>query len=629
MAVNTNAFTYNLGANSTSTDEHGMVNQSSPAWVLTFVSWEQRDTLRTAPTSTINYTTVRSTPLVVENDCVQVSVNVNKNTLTPSLSATLLMTDINYETAIAPGDFVIVNMLNWETDARRVADQARNRQPINGFNDGFKGVFKVQGVRESLSIIDQERGTKAVVFKITGFAFTEFNNTIYFNQNLVDQSEQDNINLWFTNLAQSWASMVNNKGLTNVQDIMKFLIEVLIGNGIGDNGRQVKGLVKSANTLFYIPSLLGNLLNVSNAVAAKDVYNYLFGIQDYNSNANQSVEDGFNPFISQDDGRFFFARNNCAGETISKPEYWNQVQVWSIMSQFANTPINELYTCFRISPDGDVMPTVVYRQIPFTNADFVAGNFSVTRFMNLPRWKISPSIVYGYDLGRDEAARINFVQYFGRSTLGTDGFSYSAETAQKNYLYDLDDVKRSGLRPYIVTSNFDEPVIEGQKEVFRSPYWARIVGDCLIGGQLKMNGTIECKGIVHPIAVGDNLQFNGVIYHIEQINHSCIISVADGRKKFVTTISVSNGLSIGSNGLGIKYSEMTYPDAYQLRQNDWKNNQILPGVSESQDTYYRSAPNNPDTPHSGGGGSFPQPNTNTSVSNPTRNPNNGGESENT
>lgn len=617
---NTKAFTHNITPKGSGQGENNLVSQTSPAWVLSFVRWELRDTLRTDPTNRVTFKTVRSKPLVVENDCVQVSVNVSKGTLTPSMSATLLMTDINYETEVAPGDFVTVNMLNWEQDARRVADQARNNSPINGSDDGFKGIFKVQSIRRSLVMIDQERGIKALVFKITGFAFTEFNQTVYFNQALIDDSEQNNVNLWFTNLASAWALKITQKGLTNVQDIIRFLIECLIGNGISPQARFLKGIVKSPNTLFYIPGLVGKLLNVDNAVAAKDVYNYLFGIQEYDSDATQDLESGMNPDISNQEGRFFYTETKVKGETLTKPEYWNQVQVWSILNQFSNSPINELYTCFKISPDGDVMPTVVFRQIPFTNDDFEAGQIPVTRFMNLPRWKIDPSLVFAIDIGRDESARINFVQYFGRSTLGPQGYDVSEETASKNYLFDIDDVKRSGLRPYIVTSLFDEPVVQGQKSEFQSVGWAKIVGDALIGGQLKMNGTIECVGIVDPIAVGDNLQFDGVVYHIEQINHNCIISVSDGKKTFRTSISVSNGLSVGTSSQGIKYSEMTFSDAYQLRDNDYKNNKILPGVSESQDTVYRDAPNNPDTPHGEGTG-FQQPNTGTSIFNPQRNGN--------
>lgn len=614
---NNKAFVHNILPSGSGNGEDGLIHQTSPAWVLSFVRWEERDTLRTKPTGTVDFTTVRSVPLVVENDCIQVSVVSNKNTLTPSMNATLVMTDTNYETEIAPGDFVFVNMLNWESDARLVANKARANQAINGPNDGFKGIFKVQSVRKVLST-DPITGTKIYLFKINGFCFTEFNNMIYFNQALVDQSEQNNVLLFATNIGTNWSLLVNNKGLTNVQDIMRALIESFIGSGISDQGRVDKnGLVKSPNVLFFIPGLVGMLLGVSGAKAAKDVYNYLFGIQKYISQPNQSLQDGMNPFIPNDnDTRFFYTDNKCAGEAINKPEYWNQVQVWSILNQFTNAPLNELYTCFRISTDGNVMPTVVFRQIPFNNDDFEAGQNPITRFMNVPRWKLSPTLAMSLDLGRDEAARINFVQYFGRSTLGPAGYDVSSETAARNYLYDIDDVKRSGLRPYVVTTLFDEPVPTAQKPDFRSPIWAKIVGDCLIGGQLKFNGTIESAGIVDPIAVGDNLEFDGVVYHIEQLTHSGNITVGDGKKIFRTSIGVSMGLSKDSSNKGVKYAEMTYSDAYKLREVDYKNNQILPGISEAQNVVYR--PTNPDQPHGGGVG-FQQPNTGASINSATRN----------
>ena len=182
------AYVYNIKPNASSPDETQAgvgVHQTSPAWVLTFVRWANRDTFRT---TSVSPTAVRNQPLVVENDCIQVSTTMNKGTQTPSMSAVLVMTDVNYETAVAPGDFVIVNMLNWEKDQRRVANAARAGNAINGFKDGFKGLFKVQAVRKMLSV-DPQIGTKTIVFKITGFAFTEFNNTIYFNPYMLDPNQ--------------------------------------------------------------------------------------------------------------------------------------------------------------------------------------------------------------------------------------------------------------------------------------------------------------------------------------------------------------------------------------------------------------------------------------------------------
>ena len=87
MAINKTAYSYYINPNgsgnvsgsnnaassaSTSTAENNSVHQTSPAWVLTFLRWEVRDTLRTEPTNGLNYTTIPSKPLVVENDCIQI-----------------------------------------------------------------------------------------------------------------------------------------------------------------------------------------------------------------------------------------------------------------------------------------------------------------------------------------------------------------------------------------------------------------------------------------------------------------------------------------------------------------------------------------------------------------------------
>lgn len=606
------AFIKTIGTFGDGQDENNAINQSSPHWVLSFVRWASRDTLR-SKTGGTDFTETRGTdPLVVENDCIGVTVNVNKGTLTHSMNATLVQTDINYMTDVAPGDFVVVNMLNWSVDARRVADAARARKPINGYSDGFKGLFKVQSVRKVVQT-DINTGTRQVVFRITGFAFTEFNNTVYFQPEMINQAESENVSLYTANLSSNWTLLVSSKGLTNGQDLIKAIVESLIGSGIGDSGQRDKlGNLKSPNTLFFIPKLVGNLLGVQGATAAKDIYNFLFGIQQYASGSAATIAAGFNPVnISSVEGRFIQTSSRCKGESLQKPEYWNQVKVWSILNQFTNSPLNEMYTTFRVAPSGRIMPTVVYRQIPFTNDDFKNDSVEVTRFMNLPRWKISPALVYSVDIGRDEAARINFVQYFGRSALANGAWGTSSETASKNYLYDIDDVKRSGLRPYVISNNFD---ITKNNEEYASPAWARIVGDALIGGHLKLNGSLECIGIVDPIAVGDNLEFDGVVYHIEEVSHAASYG-PDGKRMFRTKLSLSSGLSKDSGDSGTRYAEMTYSAAQAARQNDWNNNQIMPGTSESQDVVYR--PTNVDQPQSENG-PFPQPNTGASVRNSSR-----------
>lgn len=621
MAANHTAYVYDILPNASGPDENHAVHQTDPAWVLTFLQWSVRDTLRTEPTPGSNYTTIPSRPLVVENDCIELSVADSKSVLTPSMTATLLITDVNYETELSPGDFVFVNMLNWEQDARRVANQARSLKPINGPNDGFKGFFKVQSVFKVLNT-DPESGTKSYAVRITGFAFTEFNNSIYFNPYLLSSTDQQNLQLYVSNIGLNWASIQTDKGLTQIQLLIQYLINSFIGSGFPDNGRKTDTIAPVAtNTHFFMPKGVGNLLGLSTMESAKDAYTYIFGIQQYAAGQNQSIAQGMNPTgIPQNatqNSRFIILPNPVEGNTFLKPEYWNQQKAWSILNQFTNSPLNEMYTCFRISPNGSVLPTVIFRQIPFTTDNFQADSYKVTRFMSLPRWNISPALAFGFNLGKDEVMRTNFVQYYGQSVTGPSGVDISVETAKQNYIYDLDDVKRNGLRPHVVTSEFDRISDNSNAQLsFRSPGWAKILGDALIGGHLKFSGTISFVGIPQPIAVGDNLQFDNIVFHIEQISHSCHIQRNGDKviKTFRTTVAVTYGMSL-ANGQNVVYAEMKYGSAYDARNADYKSTQILPGISESQSTYYR--PVTPDGPVSPGA-SFVEPNTNTSVDKSTR-----------
>lgn len=616
MAINKNAYIYDIKPNGVEIDAN-LVHQTSPSWVLTILRWAVRDTFRTKRKETLDYSTIAGqqpdgTPLVIENDCIQVSVSDSKSVLTPSMNATLLVTDINYETAIAPGDFVFVNILNSEIESRRVADKARNLSAINKENDGFKGFFKIQSVRKSL-MVEPQSGVKRYAIKITGFAFTEFNNCIYFNPYLLSSTDK-NLRIYLTNIGLDWANINQDKGLTRIQSIIEFLINSFIGSGFPDHGRKTDQFAPvTSNTNFYMPQGTGDLLGIDTVESAKEVYNYLFGIQSYSPQA-QTLAQGMNPSgvdpQATKKSRFIFLQNPVEGNTVTKPEYWNQQQAWSILNQFTNAPLNEMYSCFRISPNGSIMPTVVLRQIPFTTDNFNNENYRVTRFMNVPRWNVDPALAFSFDLGKDEALRTNFVQYYGRSVTGPANY-IAAEIAKQNYVYDIDDVRRNGLKPHVITSEFDRlPDPPYTREgYFRSPGWAKILGDALIGGHLKLSGTINFVGLVEPIAVGDNLQFDNVVYHIEQISHVASID-ANGKKTFRTTVAVSNGMDI-ENGQQVVYSEMKYGSAYDKRLSDFNSTNIIPGVSESQDIVSRKI--NPDTPVSPGS-SFIEPNLGTSIS---------------
>lgn len=557
------------------------VHSVSPSWVLTFIRWENRNlqVSNTGDAGQISYFLATRDPLVVESDCASVSVSYSKGSHTPSMQAMLYAGDINYSTAVAPGDFVFVNMLNWDSEARRVGINASSSKPINRVEDGFKGFFKVQSVRRVLAV-DPASGKKKIMFQVSAFGFTEFNNTLYFNPFLIG-SEANNQFLFVTRISQIWEQYVGKKGTFTVQNILRLLIDSTIGSGFKDNdfNQKKNGLELTQNTHFYIPDKVGALLGQPNAKAAKDVYNYLFGIQEYVSGTNSGLSSGMNPVVKNREGRYILTPKECQGASLLKPEYWNQTAVWSILNQYTNSPINELFTTLRVDPDGAVMPTLVFRQIPFSSQSYQG---TATRFLNIPRWRVDPNLLLDVNIGREEAARINFVQVFASVQQASDQTNQglvSQQIAAGNFVVDDLDIRRSGLKPYIVTSNFDEIVTD--KKASNAPQWAKLLADATFGSHLKLNGSIQVQGIVEPIAVGDNLELDGTVYHIEGVSHTCSVQ-PNGFRSFKTNIEMSHGIDLSSARGPKIFSQMRNPNMQDEVKEDYNNNRILPTFSDEQ-----------------------------------------------
>lgn len=564
--------------NQSSNDSH----QVSPGWMLTFIRWANRSPHEIKgidPQKTLE-------PLVVISDCISVSVSSSKASHTPHMAAVLVSTDINYLAAVAPGDFVFVNMVDFDTQINQdlyVRANSANPKPINGINDGFKGLFKVQSVRRNVQV-DQD-GSRQVIFTIDGYAFTEFNNSIYFTPSLVDKSEFKDL-LFVSNINERWTQIYKQGRINLVQELVQFFIDSFLGQGVSPKSSKVKinnkTIQKNFNTHFFVPRSVGALLGQPDANAAKDLYVMMYGIQKYDNSA-ESPDVGFLPSglagAAPSENRNYNAGPPCQGKSLPRAEYWNQTPVWSIIQQYLNSPINECYNAFKIAPTGDVMPTFTMRQIPFSSESYHGLS---TKFLNLPRWKISTKMILSADVGRDEAARLNFVQVFGVLSDGNNQSSaISFQNAQGNYDYDPKDIPRSGLRPYVITSNFDY-ANSGSVNISQATGWAKLMGDALIGGHLKLNGTVTCFGIQEPISPGDNLELEGVVYHIESVSHQSKID-GNGSKSFLTVLELSHGVAESSTAQAYYYPQMDLNQAEDERERQYAiDGGLYDGYSDTQ-----------------------------------------------
>lgn len=550
-------------------------HQVSPGYVLTFTRWSNRSTFNYKQNG--NNLDVRP-PLVVYSDAIQVTTSDTKKQQSPTVTMVLKGGDINYSTAVAPGDFVTVNMLNWESDAERVRDKAIALQPINEIGDGYKGVYKVQSVVKSVKV-DKRSGKKTLFYTVTAAGFTEFNNVMYYNPALVAAFSQVGTTLYQTAVGQFYQDLLKTN--SEIQVLLKALFKILIGKSNKDNDAKVKNF---GNTHFKIPTALGRLLGKNNITYANELYNYVIGIwKDSRTGGvgDQRIGSYFNPsFVQGSEGNFYSTGIPLQGNKEVVIENWNNQTAWSILQSYTNSILNEMYTTYRVGPDNRIHPTVVVRQKPFTTEHFKPPQgFNVTRFFQLPRWKISANLLYDLQTSKNDAARFNFVQVFTRQLADTAPQDMAQQTALGNFVTDEGDIQRNGLRPFVVASNFDWPVKDRNKKI-RAKEWAQIISDWIIDGHLKESGVLTFQGIQDPVAVGDNIEFDNIVYHIEAISHT--MTVVNDKKTFTTKITVSYGMDLRSSKQGPVYANMDHTDAQTNNEEDWENERILPGVSDSQ-----------------------------------------------
>lgn len=596
------SYSYRINKN---TDD---IHQANPAYVLTVLRFENRDLgnysgagLGPGGSESTNIST--RDPLPIENDAIAISVSDSKSQPNTSLEVTLKGGDINYMTAIAPGDYIIVNMLNWESEARNIRIRAGNLQPINRFQDGFKGVYRIQDVSESISV-DPNSGKKSVNYKLTAFGFIEWVNKIYYNKYLVLPEEKDNQFLFMDRIADIFNNE-NSKKLVeklaksqSVQDILKLLVNLFLGSGLNVNGLEstVGNEKRTKNQHFLIPTTLGKLLGRPNAKHAIDICDIIIGLQKYNESQINDPTVAFKPTSHTRSGKFLESKEPLKGRGLLYADYWSNIPAWSILQKYLNDSINEMYTTFRVNEKNQVVPTVVMRQKPFNTDIFgtfnktfdnpklegVKKNIQHTKFSNLPSWTVGAEMVYNLSVKRSESYRFNFIQLQGRTrTVNPDrGWEQTEQLASPNYDYIKEDVQRSGLKPYFAKTEFDYPPGSGGGS--ETPNWVQLISDWVVGSHLKLQGTVTMYGVQDPICVGDNFIFNNIRYHIESVNHSMMIDPASGKKTWRTVLSLSEGVTVEQGVRNPIKAQMQYTDfETEAKYNDEEG--ILPGWSETQD----------------------------------------------
>jgi hypothetical protein len=551
--------------------------QSTPAWSLCFLSFRVPSPINAS--EQISDPTAIKDAFFVTSDCISLSVSQSKSNHNPSFEAVLLSGEYNYLAKVNPGDYVLIHMADREDKIGQIADLVKNNKPVNKINQGFKGVYKVVSVRQTVQV-SPESGVKKVFYQIAGSAFTELNNVIYFNPYVVPREVSD---LFYMSTAFKMffnGDKGRGKNAISLQTYMQILLTIILGYGTSKELKNASEI--TPNSIFRVNGRLATLMGNPDAVSFRQFYRYFFGIQKFTA-SNPETESVLNtiPSNAKRDNLTYKCNPEVTGQSIINPEYWNKVTGYSILSQYVNSPINELYAHFRVVPEqgGLIMPCLTFRQTPFSSLKFKKQNpeKAVTPFLTLPRWHLDASVIKAFSTGRDDSFRTNLVQIFGvpQNISGGEKIVVEQTSKKTNIALDRQDIQRSGLKPNAITTHFDFERAGGGWVSF----WSKLVGDAAIGSHMKLSGTVECVGIEDDITVGDNLQIGSVVYHIESITHRCSVA-SNGRRNFVTTISFSQGVDDTTQDKFQVFGETVnslYADEYQ--QDVDKGYNLLPSAN--------------------------------------------------
>ena len=557
-------------------------------------------------------------PLIISDDCLSISVSNSKRTPESNFQATLKQADINYLTNIYPGDYMFAWMVNNRDKYLDLLKRLKNLQPCNKASDGLKFIGRVQDVRKSLNI-ESNVGHKNISYSLTGTGFSELQTFFFYDFSLASSdSQEQSLGAWLARLGVDTETLFGNNATTgiktnNINDIIPTLLNLIIGSGpshdanisadpfSGGDVSSTPTLANEAPYAYVIPLTVGKLLKSQiviqpgkprNVLAYADILELIMGLQVY------SQKSGLNIFAPDLDpskstsGRKVTTKPMLGTFLPYMPEFCN-IPLWDLFQKYLNPTINEIYATLRINSDGNIMPTIICRQIPFTTEAFNDGShdnsidsfehpvqvegasldpgpLNVTKFLDLPRWLIPNSMIQNVDIGRSNVMRKNFIHIYATTALSANNAAMNEQIINNPPIRDDLDIMRNGMQPMMQTVE----TYTGDTVGSVQSSWMRLVADWSIGGFLTLSGSMQCFGIQSAIAVGDNVEFDGVVYHIEGISHSCSIDPM-GNKQFRTSLQFTNGMR--ADGEVDSLSSTLQPIYAGVKDGDQRN--LDPGLS--------------------------------------------------
>lgn len=504
-------------------------------------------------------------PLTLVNDVVSVGVSSNKSSYVDNMQAVLAGTR-DFLHLIMPDDWVFAWIVNSEEAKNKVVQNLKAGWPANEFDSGLKFVGRVHGIREVLS--QSPTGIRTIQTNLQATGFSELDSTVFFDPHL-SRNEQyiervfQHMGIPLKEVFDRSARDARGAGGIDINEIIPALIRAFIGEGIAgpsvsnDAMTMAHGAgvaTKDAPFAYVIPKEVAQVLGVKrgskpSGFSYADVLTTVLGRQKFRSRDDKDfsmfLPDGVKADATWDlsqssgDVNRYTTDQPLMGNFLPMPTSLSR-SVWSIISDYANPAVNEMYTALRPNINGRLVPTLVLRQMPFTSPVLASElGDEVTAFHELPRWRAHPSLLSSMDVGRSSAARTNFVHIYGATYTNGMGTNMASQLVRFPPMSDFQDIKRNGLRPFMTQVPASPlSIVEGGPQK-----WMTIRSDFLMGQHMMLNGVVSLTGIQAPIAPGDNFEYLDTLYHIESVEHTLFVA-PDGTKSFRTRLSLTHGVRV-------------------------------------------------------------------------------------
>jgi hypothetical protein len=517
-------------------------------------------------------------PLVVTNDAIFVQVGASKDAHVTNLQVGLNPGTRNYLQEVLPGDWVFCSMLASESEGKRVAEKYRKGQAVNGWKDGLKFIGRVKTVRKRIQR-NSSTGELSISFQVSAVGFSEFDTPVIYHPQLQKaQSEQQGyaeFGAMVEDIIRGSDDSVNKDKAVDINRVIPKFVRVIFGEGAFSAAGNLAGVKASPNEKYLIPRTVAKWLGNPIARTFADIVGVMMGVQHYRTAAGSTDDKAADPWklflpdgLSRGDDQVLRTGRDLIGVFPLQPPPMDGQPVWSVLGAYLSAPVNEMYVALRPSQDfkGALTPYLVVRQTPYSTPqvhkallipenkgaaaegwrqpDFtskpevgmnlVASDLDTTDFTELPRWVLPSDLLISVDVGRSDALRVNLVHVSGTGP-GALRDEVGAFWRSPPNIDDL-DIKRHGVRPYMPSVNcYLTDHVRGPTK------WRDLMTDIVMGQHLTLNGTITSAGIQAAVQPGDNLELDGIVFHIESLAHVCTID-AEGNRQFSTTFQVSHGV---------------------------------------------------------------------------------------